>query len=157
MTLFLYPKVCSAGDLELSLGVDKGGQCVKSPDRTVTVRHQPMSFCVILSNRSSSSQSVYWQMEAGGIASLSFELTNEQGKTVIVKIKKMPVQSTQVINNYLAAGASVNKTILTDIDTWENLPIIEPGKVKTFKTRAVFNNDGSKIYSGYYTLVLDGR
>jgi hypothetical protein len=155
--LLFCPSICSAGDLELSVGLDRGGQCVKSPDRTILVKHQPMSFCVTLTNRSGSSQSVYWQVEVGGIASLSFELTNEQGQTVVVKRKKMPVRSAQVLSNYLAAGASITKTILADPDNWDNLPVIEPGKVKTFKARAVFDNDDSNIYSQYYQLVLDGR
>ncbi len=86
-----------------------------------------------------------------------FELTPEQGQTFVVKHKKMPVNSEQVVSQYLAAGATVKKTILGYPNTWENIPVLEKDKVKKFKIRAVFENDDSKIYSNYYTLILDGR
>jgi hypothetical protein len=155
--LFLCPAICFSADFQLSMGREQGGECIKPFDGTVTIRRQPIPFCVVLTNVSSSPRSVYWQSEAGGIASLSFELTPEQGETVVVKRKKTPTRSGQVISDYLAPGATVQKSILTDIDTWENLPIIEPGKVKKIKVRALYNNNGSKIYSDYYTLILDGR
>jgi len=157
IVLFFSSVVCLADDLELSVGVDEIGQCVKPFDRTITIKRQPTPLCLILANRSSSSQSVYWQVQAGGIASVSLELTDEQGKTVTVKRKEKPVSSDQVINNYLAAGASVTKTVMADPEEWNNIPVIEPGKAKKFKARAAFYNDGTTIYSEYYTLVLDGR
>ncbi len=155
--LLLYPAVCSADSLKLSLGKERGDTCIEPFDKTVTTRYQPMSFCVALTNNPSSSQSVYWKAEAGGIASLSFELTSEQGETFVVRPKKKPIRSGQVISDYLPAGETFYKVILADMNTWENIPVMEEGQSKKYKVRAIFDNNSSNIYSDYYTVILDGK
>ncbi len=155
--LFLCPMVCFADDLELSLAVEQNGSLVKPFNKSITVQQQPIPFAVILTNHSGSSVPVYWEAGTGGMSSLSFELTNELGGIIVVKQKPVPLQSSTQLKRYLAAGESVDKVILIDIDQWENVPVIEPGKVQKFKVRAVYENDGKKIYSDPYTLVLDGQ
>jgi hypothetical protein len=157
VALLIFPSMCWAESLEIALAVPKGLDFVVPFDKTVKIRTQPMPFSVILTNRSTSSQSVYWEPEAGATKSLSFELKGEDGRTAIIKRKKTPLMSTAAVNTYLAAGAKVTKTLKMAIDEWENLPVIEPGKVKQFQIRVLYNNDGKTIYSEYYTLILDGR
>lgn len=100
---------------------------------------------------------MYWKAEAGGIASLSFELTSEQGETFVVRPKKKPIRSGQVISDYLPAGETFYKVILADMNTWENIPVMEEGQSKKYKVRAIFDNNSSNIYSDYYTVILDGK
>jgi hypothetical protein len=157
VALFLFPSVCWADNLEIALGVPKGLDFMVPFDKTMRVRTQPMPFSVILTNRSSSSVSIYWEPEAGATKSISFELKGEDGRIFIVKRKEAPLMSTAAVNTYLAAGGKITKTLKMAIDEWENLPVIEPGKVKQFQIRVLYNNDGKTIYSEYYTLRLDGR
>ena len=149
--MFFFPSLCLAESLELLIKVPSG-----SFSKAVTVRSQPNPFTVTLKNNSSSSQSVYWEADAGGIVNLAFEFSEEGGGSFVVKHRKVQTMSTAVVNSYLASGASIDKTIIADPDTWENVPVIEPGKVKEYRVRAVYDNNGRSIYSDYYTVIFDG-
>jgi len=153
----LASTVCFAADLEISVAVEQNGQFVKPFSKTVTVRQQPMPFSVVLTNRSDYSKSVYWTAGTGGMTSLYFEVTDESGQTVEVRYHPLTQATTMELNSYLQAGQSVNKTMLLNPDEWDNLPILEYGKVKTYQVRVIYENDGMKIYSDPYTLILDGR
>jgi hypothetical protein len=155
--LFFPLTLCFADDLELSAAVPQGSSYAKPFDKTITVTVQPAPFSVILTNRSSSSKSIYWEPDSGYTKSLSFEMTEENGRTFVVKRRKFPTRSAAVVNSFLASGASVTKTLIMDPDEWENLPVIEPGKVKKYRARVIYDNGGHTIYSDYYTLIYDGR
>ena len=153
----IFPALCFAEDLELSFAVPKGSLFVKPLDKTFTIKEQPMPFSVILTNRSKSSQRIYWETDSGYTKSLSFEMIDEFGNISMIKRKEFPAMSVALVNTYLGSDASVTKTMIMDPDEWDNLSLIEPGKVKKFRARAVYNNDGHTIYSDYYTLILDGN
>jgi len=156
IVLFFSPALCFADELELSPAMNMGFKYVKPSDKTITIQVEPMLFSLILKNSSNSAQSIYWESDAGPTKFLSFEMTDEKGATFIVKHKKIPARSAAVISSFLSPGANVTETLVMDPDEWENLPLLESGKVKKYRTRMIYDNGGHTIYSDYYTLVLDG-
>lgn len=154
--LLFFPALCLAEELELSLAVDRGLTYATSYGKTITVQMEPMSFSVTLKNPSSSAQSIYWESASGPEKFISFEMTDESGRVFTVKRKKSPSRSAAVVSSFLAGGANVSGPVTMDPAEWENLPLIEPGKVKKYRTRALYDNGGHTIYSDYYTLILDG-
>ena len=154
--LLFSPALCLAEELRLSLAVDRGLSYASSSGKTITVIVEPMLFSVTLKNPSSSSQSIYWESESGPKKFLSFEMTDESGRAFMVKRKKSPARSTAVVNSFLAGGVSISGMVTMDPDEWEDLPLIEPGKVNKYRMRVLYDNGGHTIYSDYYTLILDG-
>ena len=154
--LLFPPTLCLAEELVLSLAVDKSYTYASSSGKTITIQMEPMLFSVTLKNPASSSQSIYWEKESGPAKFLSFEMTDESGGSIMVKRKKSPTRSNAVVNTFLAAGAKVSGSVTLDPDEWGDLPLIEPGKVKKYRTRLLYDNGGHTVYSDYYTLILDG-
>jgi len=156
VVLFFSPALCLAEELQLSLAVDRGSTYASSSGKAITVQMEPMSLSVTLKNPSGSSQSIYWEKESGPKKFLSFEMADESGRAITVKRKKSPARSAAVVNSFLAGGANVSGTVIMDPDEWEDLPLIEPGKVKKYRMRVLYDNGGHTVYSDYYTLILDG-
>lgn len=150
--LALFPALCLAQDLELAITDPYGGRS----GNTITIRKEPVTFQITLTNRSDSSKSVYWEADAGPVTSFSFVLTDENGRIFTVKRRKFHVASSLVVNSYLDSGKKVSRALVMNPDDWDDLPSIEPGKIKKYKARARFHNSGSTIESDEYIFIFNG-
>lgn len=138
----------------ISLAVYKEGRYVKPFDRKIRVTEQPIPFYVIIKNISKTSQQIYKQAMAEAIDGFSFEVIDEKDHRVIVKKKPQDLSSKMLISRYLSPGDSVQAHVVIDPDEWENIPVLEPGKIKFFKVRVIYSSNNKSIYSDYYHLEL---
>jgi hypothetical protein len=164
---FICIGICAAGDFEISLGVQKvefepyggvEGYYDEPVSRTITVTSLPLTFDVIIKNKSGSSQSIYEQADAGAGSSILFELTGEDGVSFEMKQKTVETGAFDVeVNQYLNPGEIKTIPLTVDPQGWENVPLVEPGKIKKYRMRVVYQNGGKKIYSDYYDIILNGK
>jgi hypothetical protein len=164
---FICTGICAAGDFEISLGVQKvefepyggvEGYYDEPLSRTITVTSFPLTFDVIIKNKSGSSQPIYEQADAGAESSLLFELAGEDGTAF--EMRQKPARTgafDDEVSQYLNPGETETIPLTVDPEDWENVPLIEPGKVKKYRMRVIYQNDFEKIYSDYYEIILDGQ
>ena len=138
---------------KLSLVVKRGDQYVAPFDKRVTIYQQPTPFSVRLTNVSDRSQEIYKLANGPAIQGLQFEIKEPGRSKKILKMKDDHLTSDMMIARYIKPGDSRVARIVIDPDLWENIVIFKPGVEYT--VRAVYLNDNKKIYSDYYTVVLE--
>lgn len=143
----------AGGPFELSIVVMRGGQYVEPFGKKITIYQQPTPFSVRLTNVSSSSQEIHKVANASVLQGVQFEIKAPGSSKKILRMKREHLSSRMVISRYIKPGDSRVANIVIDPETWENVFILEPG-VK-YKVRAVYLDDNKKIYSDYYTVVLE--
>jgi hypothetical protein len=146
--------VCVAEEpLKLKIVMNYMGHYTEPLDRTFTVRGKyPGSFQVIVTNTSSSSQSFYESAASGGYSSISFEITDEEGNSNVVRKKRDPNASSAVVSTHMKPGESRAFDIFIEEDTWEGAYKLQEQGARKFRVRAAYDNNGSTIYSDYYNL-----
>jgi hypothetical protein len=124
-------------------------------DRTFRVQgNYPPSFVVIVTNTDSSTQEFYEQAASGGYSSISFEITDENGNSNVVRKKRDPGASSMVTSTYLKPQEKREFDIQVDEDTWENAFKLQKQGARKLKVRAIYDNNGSNIYSEYYYIEM---
>ena len=149
--------ICSNGPLRVYLAIYRGGQYVEPFSREITVTQQPTPFHIVIKNVSGSSQQIYEKSSSGAYGYVGIEVINEEGRKTIVKKREESASSSMTGFSHLNPGEEKVIKMLLDPYEWENVPILERGKVKYFKIRAYYYNKAKHIYSDYYEIVLDGR
>ena len=141
----------------LTIGTNSFRGPLEPLDRTFRVRGDyPPSFVVTVTNTDSSAQSFYENASSGGYSSISFEITDEFGNSNVVRKKRDPGASTTVTSQYLQPQEKKMFDILVDPNTWDNAYKLHKQGARKFKVRAIYDNNGSAIYSEYYNLeVID--
>lgn len=152
--------VCRAEEpFKLKVAMKYEGRYVEPLDRTFRVPGTyPPSFQVIIINTSSSfaSQSFYEDASSGGYSSISFEITDENGNSNVVRKKRDPRASESVASTHMSQGEKRVFDINLDEDTWENAFKLQKQGARKFRVRAIYDNNGREIYSEYYDLeVID--
>ena len=122
---------------------------------TMVVTSQPRVFHVILRNVSDSSQRV-WGGAQGALAYITFEITDEKGIKRIMKNTRDTARSTVRTGQDLGPGKQYVLNMHISPGEWENVPEWVEGEKRTLKMRIIFDNKSRKVYSEYYTLILDG-
>ena len=151
-------QVCMAKEtFKLRIGMYYAGGYEEPLDRTFNVRgNYPSSFQVIVINTDESAQPFYENATSGGYSSISFEITDENGNSNVVRKKRNVDDSSMVSSKYLKPLEKRVFDISIDEDTWENAYKLHKQGARKFRVRAIYDNNGSKIYSEYYDLeVID--
>jgi hypothetical protein len=138
---------------KLSLVVNRGGRYVAPFDKKIAIYSQPTPFSVRLINVSDSAQMIYKLANASAIQGLQFEIKEPGRSKEIVKMKKEHLRSSTVIGRHIKPGERRVARIVIDPDTWDNIVILKPNVEYT--VRAVYRSGSTKIYSDYYTVVLE--
>ena len=138
---------------KLSFVVSKGGQYVAPFDKKFTIYSQPTPFAIRLTNVSDSWQEIHKLANAPGIQGLQFEIKAPGSSKKIMRLKKENLKSGMVISRHIKPGESKVVRIVIDPEKWENIVILKPGV--EYKVRAVYRSGSTKIYSDYYTVVLE--
>lgn len=138
---------------KLSFVVKRNGQYIAPFDKKITIYQQPTPFLIRLTNVSDSTQEIHKLANAQAIQGLQFEIKEPGRSKKILKMKKEHLRSRTIISKHIKPGDSRTVRIVIDPDTWENIVIFKPGVEYT--VRAVYLNDTKKIYSDYYTVVLE--
>ena len=124
----------------------------------ITITEQPIPFYVEITNVSKNRANLWARSgKAGAYSSVSLEIRDDKGRKTIVKKKMDSFSSRERKSVKLLPGESKRLDMLIDPKEWKNVPKLEPGKIKHFKVRAIYDNYGKKIYSEYYNVTLDGR
>ena len=146
----------SMDSLQVSIAVNIDGQYVKPANRKITIRRQPMPFYVEIKNKSRSSQKFWNPPKKGGYENaVSIEIIDENGKRAIIKKRRNQLSKSMASFQFLKPEESRIIPMLIDPDDWENVTILESGKIVHFKARAIFQNGFKKIYSKYYEVTAD--
>ena len=138
---------------KLSFVVRVGGQYVAPFDKKITIRRQPTPFSIRLTNVSDSWQKIERLVNVPAIEGLQFEIKEPGKSKKILKMKKKGRTSSMVVGKHIKPGDSKVVNIVIDPERWENVVIFKPGVEYT--VRAVYKIGSSKIYSDYYTVVLE--
>jgi hypothetical protein len=152
-TLSLW-SACFAQDpftLKIALSSYRGP--VEPLDRTFKVQERyPSSFQVFVINTSSSPQPFYEHDSSGEYSRISFEITDENGRSNVVR-KKLSNRSTLSPSfKYMQSGEKRVFDILIEDGAWENAYKLYKQGARKCKVRAIYDNNGSNIYSEYYVL-----
>ena len=154
MVLFTVGSVAEAKEpFKLSLVVNRNGQYVAPFDKKITIYQQPTPFSIRLTNISDSSQKIHKIANVSAIQGLQFEIKAPGSSKKTLKMKKDHLTSRMPVMKYIKPGESKVVDILIDPDMWENVVIFKPGIEYTI--RAVYLDNTKKIYSDYYTVVLE--
>jgi len=151
-------QVCMAREpLKLRVAMYYVGGYEEPLDRSFKVRgNYPSSFQVIVINTDESAQPFYENASSGGYSSISFEITDENGNSNVVRKKRDSSASTTVTSSYIRPLEKRVFDIAIDEDTWENAYKLQKRGARKFRVRAIYDNNNSKIYSDYYDLeVID--
>jgi len=144
---------------KLKVAMNYEGHYLEPLDRTFRVQGTyPTSFQVIVVNISSSpaSQTFYEDASSQGYSSISFEITDENGNSNVIRKKRDPRASETVSSTYMRQGEKRVFDINLDEDTWENAFKLQKQGSRKFRVRAIYDNNGREIYSEYYALeVID--
>jgi len=141
------------GPFTLKIAINSSHGPVEPLDRTFEVQERyPSLFQVIVTNTDSSAQQFYENASSGGYSSISFEITDENGKSNVVRKKKDTDASSTVTSTYLNPQEKRVFGIRILEDTWENAYKLHKQGARKFKVRAIYDNNGSAIYSEYYNL-----
>jgi len=158
------------GNVEISLSMDQqmdmysnGGRLrvrsiryAKPVDNTFLLQKPLSSVYVILKNNSKSFVKIYGNLD-NPVDRFSFELTDEDGRITVIKKKPATSSRSDVRpGSYAKPGYTKVFNIHFDSESWNGIPSITPGKIKTYTLRAVFDNKVGKYYSVPYKLILDG-
>lgn len=157
LAVLLLPGRLLAKDFEVSVMMLKNDLYYKPRQNKLLIQEQPIYLSVEIKNISDSSQQIYELVDVGWTGYLSFELMDEKKNLFFIKHKQKPIDSATLSSLYLSTGKSKVIAFVLGPEDWENVPELEKGKVKKFKSRVVYDNRGEKIYSDYFDLILDGR
>jgi hypothetical protein len=156
---------CEAGDLEITLGIQRTrfeeygfeGYYDEPLSRVINVTSLPFRFDVIIRNISGSAKPVYEEVDAGPESSVLIEMTGEDGSSFEMKEKPASLSEFDYqVNEFLNPGERKTIPVAIDPEIWENTPSFEPGKVKKYRMRVIYQNDLERIYSDSYEIILDG-
>lgn len=155
--LSLTPLAWAEEPLKLEIASNYYGDYVEPPDRVFKMRGKyPNWFQVIVVNTSSYSQ-VFYENEADeGYSSISFEITDENGASNVVRKKRDPDATSVMTSTYLDPGEKRVFNILIKEDTWEGAFKLYKQGSRKFRVRAVYKSNFKTIYSDYYTLEVTG-
>lgn len=126
------------------------------PLRTIKIRDViPRKFQIVIKNISSRTESLYVDTMGEGLGQIIFEATDENGKENI--ITKIPDFTRSNIEEYryFAPGQTKNIKIILSEKEWSNLGRLAKAGAKKIRLRAIFKSKSRKIYSEYYTMIID--
>ena len=90
-----------------------------------------------------------------GLDAISFEITDEHGKSNIITKKVDTFQSSSQGYNYINPGETKEFEILLSEREWNNaFKLAKQGATK-LRARASYKNGSDVIYSDYYTILLE--
>ena len=124
-------------------------------DETFVLKRQLSSIYVIMRNTSGNFLKMYGSAD-DPTDLISFELTDEKGRTTIIRKKKNSSASDQRPISYAKPGLTQAFNVYLDPNVWENVVKVTPGKSTTYTLRAVLDNKVNKFYSKPYKLIMDG-
>lgn len=139
-------------DLSISLSVFMNGYYAKPYDNRIVVKQRPVPFYVELKNNARSSQLIYRKAQANVLAGLEFEIIDKNQRKTIVTRKKENLSSDVVVSKHLGPGKIAKSLVIINPDEWENSSVMKPQQ--EYQVRVIYNNNRTKIYSDYYTVVI---
>jgi len=140
--------------LTASIGY-KDGRHITPADRIFRVRTDvPNTFYITITNTSSSMEQLYMRASDSGYSSISFEISDEAGNSIVVRRKEDRNASSSVASTPIYPGEKKVFEINFNEDEWDNVFNLYKKGARHLKGRAVYENDFKKIYSEYYELIM---
>lgn len=145
-----------AQDFEVYLAISHRGAMINFKGETLTLKQEPFIFHVILKNIGESSRKVYEQTGPSNLSPISFELTDEEGNTFVMREKTMTTFANSGMSSFVISGQAKTITVQVQSPQWENVPRVEQGEVKKYKARVIYEMEGSRSVSREYEFIVDG-
>ena len=158
LAVFIFGMVLSLGakyaeaNLVVYIETRVGDHFSEPVNHQIYVETRPLSFSVVLKNLSSSSEQIYRSV-ADGYSSISFELLGQDNKKKYIRRKKTDAADFQSIT-HLSSGQVFSYEMLLNARDWEGLAASGVDKGSKLRGRAIYDNNGTKIYSEYYEIIF---
>ena len=136
LTLCLH--AWAKGPIELSVATYREDGTYRKPfGRSIRITEQPMPFKIILKNISSSAAKL-WKPSGTIYDNLvALEITDENNQTTTIYKKSKERTDYSRTYSLLGPGRTQEFQVIIDPDEWEGVPVLEEGKTKFFKIRAI--------------------
>jgi hypothetical protein len=122
--------------------------------RSIELYRPEQHFHVVLTNISKHDVSVWREWCSWGYFNLSFEVTDSEGKTVVVKKKQRGWGKNYPDFATIDPNGNFVIDVTFDPEVWENPPLPEEGKSQTLSIRAIYESaecgeaKESKVWTG---------